>query len=106
MPEAEWIQVLWGSMSMGAKEGESSTGHIWAAGFHHVMARSHLAHILKLITVYFFNFQIFFLAAVNPRYRINGYKAHLYLDTVLMVIKLKCICFVGHEALTVVTINR
>jgi hypothetical protein len=33
---------------MGAKEDESSTGHIWAAGFHHVMARSRLAGVLKL----------------------------------------------------------
>jgi hypothetical protein len=35
-------------MSMGAKEDESSTEHVWAAGFHHVIARSHLAGILKL----------------------------------------------------------
>jgi hypothetical protein len=49
MLEAEWKQVLWGSVSMGAKEDESSTGCIWAAGFHHVMACSHLACILKLM---------------------------------------------------------
>jgi hypothetical protein len=36
MLEAEWRQVLLGSMSMGAKEDESSTGRVWAAGFHHV----------------------------------------------------------------------
>jgi hypothetical protein len=41
-PEAEWRQVLQLSVSMGAKEDESSTGHIWAAGFHHVTARSRL----------------------------------------------------------------
>jgi hypothetical protein len=34
---------------MGRKEEESSTGCIWAAGFHHVMARSCLALILKLV---------------------------------------------------------
>jgi hypothetical protein len=42
--EAEWRQVLWGSMSMGAKEDESSTRCIWTPGFHHVKVRSHLAH--------------------------------------------------------------
>jgi hypothetical protein len=46
--EAERWQVLRGSVSTGAKEDESSTGHIWAAGFHHVTARSRLAGILKL----------------------------------------------------------
>jgi hypothetical protein len=45
--EAEWRQVLQGSVSMGAKEDKSSTGRIWAAGFLHVMARSRLAGILK-----------------------------------------------------------
>jgi hypothetical protein len=47
--EAEWRQVLWGSVGMGTKEDESSTGHVWAAGFHHVMARSRLARVLKLM---------------------------------------------------------
>jgi hypothetical protein len=47
--EVEWWQVLQGSVSTGTKEDESSTGHAWAAGFHHVMARSHLACILKLM---------------------------------------------------------
>jgi hypothetical protein len=42
--EAEWRQVLQGSVSTGAKEGESSTGKVWTAGFHHVTARSRLAH--------------------------------------------------------------
>jgi hypothetical protein len=46
--EAEWRQVLQGSMSRGAKEDESSTGRVWAAGFHHVTARSRLAGVLKL----------------------------------------------------------
>jgi hypothetical protein len=39
--EAEW-QILRGSVSTGAKEDESSTGRIWAAGFHHVTAGSRL----------------------------------------------------------------
>jgi hypothetical protein len=47
--EAEWRQVMWGSLSTAAKEDESSTGHIWTTGFHHVTARSHLAHILNLM---------------------------------------------------------
>jgi hypothetical protein len=29
-------------MGTGTKENESSTGHVWAAGSHHVTARSHL----------------------------------------------------------------
>jgi hypothetical protein len=41
--EAEWRQRLRGSRSTGVKEDESSTGRVWAAGFHHVMACSCLA---------------------------------------------------------------
>jgi hypothetical protein len=44
----------------GTKEDESSTGRIWAAGFHHVTARSQLAHVLKLMNDYFFTFPNFF----------------------------------------------
>jgi hypothetical protein len=51
--EAEWRQVLQGSVSTGAKEDESSTGRIWAAGFHHVMTRSHLAQVSKLMNCLF-----------------------------------------------------
>jgi hypothetical protein len=47
--EAEWRQVLQGSVSTGAKEDESSTGRVWAAVFHHVPARSRLARVLKLM---------------------------------------------------------
>jgi hypothetical protein len=53
MLEAEWRQVLWGSVSMGAKEDESSTGHVWAAEFHHVTACSCLARVLKLMNCLF-----------------------------------------------------
>jgi hypothetical protein len=47
--EAEWRKLPWGSMSTGAKEDESSTGHVWAAGFHHVAACSRLARVFKLM---------------------------------------------------------
>jgi hypothetical protein len=56
MLEAEWRKILRENMSTGAKEDELSTGRIWAAGFHHVMAFSHLVCILKLTNVYFSNF--------------------------------------------------
>jgi hypothetical protein len=46
--EAEWRQVLWGSVSTGANEDESRTWCVWAAGFYHIMARSRLAGVLKL----------------------------------------------------------
>jgi hypothetical protein len=58
MLEAERRQVLRGCMSTGANEDGSSTGHVWAAGFHPVTARSRLARILKLM-YHLFNFQIF-----------------------------------------------
>jgi hypothetical protein len=45
-------------MSVGAKEDQSSTAHVWAAGFHHVMAHSHLVGVFKLMNR-FFDFQIF-----------------------------------------------
>jgi hypothetical protein len=41
------VASYWGSMDMGTKEDESSTGHVWAAGFYRVMACSRLARILK-----------------------------------------------------------
>jgi hypothetical protein len=61
MLKAEWRQVLRGSVGMGAKEDESSTGHVWAAGFHHVTASSHLVGILKLTnSLFIFFFSNFF----------------------------------------------
>jgi hypothetical protein len=36
-------------VSMGTEEDESSTGRVWAVGFHHVMARSHLARVSNLM---------------------------------------------------------
>jgi hypothetical protein len=58
------VASLWASVGMGTKEDKASTGRIWAAGFHHVMALSRLARVLKL-TKCFFNFTNFFRAAVN-----------------------------------------
>jgi len=43
------VASLWGSVGTGTKEDESSTGRVWAAGFHHVTARSRLARVLKLM---------------------------------------------------------
>jgi hypothetical protein len=51
--EAEWKQVLRESVSTGAKEHESCTGRVWAAGFHRVMVRSRLACVLKLVKCLF-----------------------------------------------------
>jgi hypothetical protein len=56
-------QVLRGSVGIETKEDESSTGCSWAAGFHHVMARSCLAHseiyelFISLIFKLFFGMQ-------------------------------------------------
>jgi hypothetical protein len=49
----------------GTKEDESSTGRVWAAGFHHVSASSRLARVLKLMK-HLFNFTIF-----SPRVAVN-----------------------------------
>ena len=55
-------------VGMGTKEDESSTGRVWAVGFHHVTARSRLARVLKLINLLFLKFSNFFPAAVNRGY--------------------------------------
>jgi len=39
------VATLRGSVGTGTKGGESSTGRVGAAGFHHVMARSRLARV-------------------------------------------------------------
>jgi hypothetical protein len=46
-------------VSTGAKEDESSTGRVWAAGFHHVTTRSRLAGVLELMKPLFLEFSIF-----------------------------------------------
>ena len=43
------VASLWESVGTGTKEEESSTGHVWATGFHRVTARSCLVHVLKLM---------------------------------------------------------
>ena len=58
------VAILRGSVGTGTKEDESSTGRVWATGFHHVTARSRLARVLK-ITNCLFNFPNFFRAAAN-----------------------------------------
>jgi len=47
---------------MGTKEDESNIGYIWAAGYHHVMLRSRLAHVLKLMKCLFLKFSNFFFS--------------------------------------------
>jgi hypothetical protein len=49
-----------GSVSAGANEDESSTGRVWAAGFHHGTVRSRLTRVLKLINRLFLKFSNFF----------------------------------------------
>ena len=41
------VASLRGRVGTGTKEDESSTGRVWAAGFHHVTARSGLARVSK-----------------------------------------------------------
>jgi hypothetical protein len=65
MLEADWRQDLRGNVSTGIKEDASSTGRVWAAGFHHFMARSHLVSVLKLMNCLFLQFSYFLWAAVN-----------------------------------------
>ena len=43
------VARLQGSVGTGTKEDESSTGRVWAAGFHRVTARSGLARDLELM---------------------------------------------------------
>jgi len=43
------VASFWGNVCTGEKEDELSTGRIWAAGFHHVTARSRLACVLILM---------------------------------------------------------
>ena len=51
MLEAEWWQGCGEAWVRG--QDESSTGHVWAAGFHHVTARSRLVRVLKLMNCLF-----------------------------------------------------
>jgi hypothetical protein len=52
------VASLRGRRRMGTKKDELSTERIWAAGFHHVTARSLLASVLKLnFTIFYFGSQ-------------------------------------------------
>jgi hypothetical protein len=51
--------ILMRRPTKGIKDDESSTGRVWAAGFHHVTARSRLERVLKLMN-YLFDFPFFF----------------------------------------------
>jgi hypothetical protein len=67
MLQAELRQDLQGSVSAREKEDESSTGHVWDARFHHVMARSHLTGVLKLTNRLFLYFTNFFSGRTEPQ---------------------------------------
>ena len=54
------VASLRGSMVTGTNEDESCTGNVWAVGFHHVMVRSRLARILKLMNRLFLLVSKFF----------------------------------------------
>jgi len=54
------VARLQGSVGTGTKEDELSTGRVWAAGLHHVTARSRLAPVLKLMNHLFIQFFKFF----------------------------------------------
>jgi len=54
------VAILQGSVGTGTKEDESSTGRVWAAGFHHVTARSGFGRFLKLTNRLFLQFSKFF----------------------------------------------
>ena len=43
------VATLRVSVGTGTKEDESSTGRVWAAGFHHVTARSPLVRVFNLM---------------------------------------------------------
>jgi hypothetical protein len=68
MVEGEWRQVLWGSVSTGTKEDESSTGRVWAAEFHRVTARSRLARVYETYKQFISLIFNFVRAAVNSGY--------------------------------------
>jgi hypothetical protein len=62
--EAKWRQVLRRSVNTVAKEDESSTGRVWAAGFHHVGPFSFGARF-ETYEPFVYLILIFFLAAIN-----------------------------------------
>jgi hypothetical protein len=89
--QAEWRQALQGKMIWGAKEDESSNGHIWAADFTILWPVLNWQAFWNLQTVYFFNFQFFFPTAVNhgqlkpPTLNKWIQAAHLYIHIAVYV---------------------
>jgi hypothetical protein len=69
------VASLRGSVGAGTKEDESSTGRVWAAGFHHVTACSRVARALKLMNRLFLWFSNFFFRAAANR----DTAVHLYM---------------------------
>jgi hypothetical protein len=63
----------------GTKEDKSSTGRVWAAGFHHVTALSRLARVLKLMNRLLIKFSIFFVARYTEDTESVNTGARLYL---------------------------
>ena len=61
------VASLRGSVGTGTKGDESSTGSVWAAGFHHFTARSRLARVFKLTKRLFLLFSNFFSGRGQPR---------------------------------------
>ena len=61
------VASLRGSVGTGTKENESSTGRIWAAGFHRVTARSRLAHVFKIMNRLFIYFSKFISGRCQTR---------------------------------------
>ena len=54
------VASLRGSVGAWTEEDESSTARVWAAGIHHVTARSRLARVLILMNRLFLQFSNFF----------------------------------------------
>ena len=82
------------SVATGTEEHESSTGHSWAVGFHHVKALSRLARVLKLMNLLFLQFSNFFQAAVNHRYWFSRYGGP-HVHKILFIYIYICFTFVG-----------
>jgi hypothetical protein len=85
--EAEWMQVLLGTVSTGAKEDESSTGRVWAARFHAVRARSRLARVLTYDPFISLIFQIFFSRRGKPRMLNQRIRGHDCIQNYIRVCK-------------------
>jgi hypothetical protein len=66
-------------VSTGTKEDGSSNGRVWAAGFHHVTARTRWASVLKLMNRLFLYFSEFlFSGRGKPRILNQQIRGHDY----------------------------